>query len=126
MRARLQKYLPIFVIALLVQVLAPIGICWAAALAAADPLSGAEICHNSGFATDQPNDQNGQHSEHANGCSICCLAGAASSSIDMPTQAVLPTPYRELARVVWQEQTPDLSVYRVGSNGQARAPPLFS
>jgi hypothetical protein len=83
MRPRLQRYLPIFLIALLVQVLAPIGVYWAAALAASDPLSSAEICHSSGFATDQPTNQGGQHGEHGNGCSICCLA-SASTSIDIP------------------------------------------
>jgi hypothetical protein len=61
MRARLQKYLPIFLIALLVQILAPIGVCWAAAIAASDPLGTAEICHDSGSgAAGQQNEQSGR------------------------------------------------------------------
>jgi hypothetical protein len=125
MRPRLQKYLPIFLIALLVQVLAPIGASWAAAVAASDPLSSAKICQSSGVATDQPADQGGQHSEHGNGCSICCLA-SAGTSIDTPTQVALAAPYREPARVVWQYQTPDVSSCPAGSNAQARAPPFSS
>jgi hypothetical protein len=125
MRARLHKYLPIFLIALLVQVLAPIGASWAAAVAASDPLSAAEICHSIGFATDQPTDQGGQRSEHNGGCSICCL-GSASGSIDTPAPMAFAAPHRELARVAWHEQTPDHSAFRVGSNAQARAPPFSS
>ena len=125
MRARLQKYLPIFFIALLVQILAPIGACWAAAMAASDPLSAAEICHNSGLSADQPINQGGQHSEHGNGCSICRLA-SVTSSIDTPTLVALGAPYRELSRVAWQDQTPERSGFRVGSNAQARAPPFPS
>jgi len=125
MRRRLQKYLPIFFIALLVQVLAPIGACWAAAAAASDPWGAAEICHSSGFAADQPADQGGQHSEHGNGCALCCLAGA-SGSIDTPPLAMFAAPYRDVARFIWLHQTPDLSAFRVGSNAQARGPPFSS
>jgi hypothetical protein len=125
MRARLQKYLPIFLIALLVQVLAPISACWAAAAAASDPVGFAEICHNSGFATDQPTDQGGQHSEHGSGCALCCLA-SASGSIDTPPPVAVMAPHREPASVVWYDQTLDLSTFRVGANAQARAPPFSS
>ena len=38
MRARLQKFLPIVLLALAMQVLAPIAACWAAGQAVADPL----------------------------------------------------------------------------------------
>jgi hypothetical protein len=125
MRARLQKYLPIFFIALLVQVLAPIGVCWAAATAAANPLSAGEICHNSGIATDQPTDQGGQHSQHGSECSICCLV-SAGASLDTPKPAAFAAPYRELIRVAWLDQRPAQWVLRVGSNAQARAPPFSS
>ena len=126
MRRRLQRYLPIFLIALLVQVLAPIGVCWAAAAAASDPFGSAEICHSTGIATDQPTDQGGQHSEHAAACSLCCLASAAGASIDGPGQVAFAAPYRELVRVVWQDQTLDLPSCLVGLNAQARAPPFSS
>jgi hypothetical protein len=122
MRARLQRYLPIFLFALLVQVLAPIGASWAVAFAASDPLSAAEICHTTGSIVNQPIDQGGQQTGHRGGCSICCLASAASTSTDTPAAVILAIPYRVLSRVVWQDQTPDLSAFRVGSNAQARAP----
>jgi len=128
MRSRLLKYLPIFLLALLVQIFAPIGASWAAAVAASDPLSAAAICHSSGSAADQqPTDQGGRPNEHGSGCSICCLANtSASGFIGTPAPAAFAAPYRELTRVVWQGQTPDLSAFRVGSNAQARAPPFSS
>ena len=47
MRKRLKNFLPIVLIALLVQIFAPIGACWAASIAASDPLAGAVICGTS-------------------------------------------------------------------------------
>ena len=42
---RLKNFLPIVLIALVVQIFAPIGACWAASIAASDPLAAAVICH---------------------------------------------------------------------------------
>jgi hypothetical protein len=125
MRRRFQKYLPIVLIALMVQIFAPIGACWAAAMAASDPLATAEICHDSGTATGQTGDQSGEHRGHSGACAICCLA-SAGASIDTPTLAAIAQPYRETARVVWHEQAADLDIFRAGSNTQARAPPFSS
>lgn len=125
MRRRLQKYLPIVLIALMVQIFAPIGACWAAAIAASDPLATAEICHDSrtaGQASDQTT--GGEHRDHGGACAICCLA-SAGASIDTPTLAAVAHPHREIARVVWHEQAADLAIFRAGSNAQARAPPFL-
>ena len=46
MRARLQKFLPLVLLALAMQVLAPIAACLAAGQAVADPLSAGVICHS--------------------------------------------------------------------------------
>ena len=48
MRRRLRKFLPIVLVALVVQILAPIAACWAASIATSDPLLGAAICHDDG------------------------------------------------------------------------------
>jgi hypothetical protein len=125
MRRRFQKYLPIVMIALMVQIFAPIGACWAAAIAASDPLATAEICHDSGAAAGQTGDQTGDHREHGNTCAICCLV-SAGASIDTPTLAAVSHPYRATARVIWHHQTADVTAFRSGSNAQARAPPFSS
>jgi hypothetical protein len=125
MRQRFQKYLPIVLVALMVQIFAPIGACWAAAIAASDPLATATICHGGVPAADQQDNQTAPGSQHGSACAICCLASAAAS-IDTPKIDAFAVPYRETARVAWHAQTADFSGPRTGSNAQARAPPLAS
>jgi hypothetical protein len=120
MRRRSQKFLPIILIALVVQILAPIGATFAAAIAASDPLSTAPICHGGQEGLPSHGDQNGR--AHDGACSVCCVA-QAGASLDTPEAAsVVPT--RVAARVVWRDQAPDLLPARAGSHAQARAPPL--
>ena len=125
MRRRLQKFLPIVLIALMVQVFAPVAANWAAAMVASDPLGAAAICHDTAGTAGQPDDQSGQHREHGGACSICCLA-SASASVDTPKQVSLANPYRASAPVIWHDQAPDFSGARIGSNAKARAPPFPS
>jgi Protein of unknown function (DUF2946) len=123
MRRHLQKFLPIVLIALMVQVLAPIGACWAAAIAASDPLGLAAICHDSAAASGQQGDQGGEHRSHDGACAICCVLHAGASA-DTPRLPTLAAPSRQAERMVWRDEALGLSVFRTGSNTQARAPPL--
>jgi hypothetical protein len=123
MRRRLQKFLPVVLLALVVQVLAPIAATWAAALDAPDPLQVAPICH-SGAAT-SPHDgipDNAPASQHA-ACGICCLV-KAGAALDAPKVIAVTSPYRPAVSVVWQERVAEPARSLVGSNAQARAPPL--
>jgi hypothetical protein len=122
MRRRLEKYLPIVLIALMVQILAPIGACWAAAIAASDPLKAAEICHTDGGSGSADNDQSGQHRAHDGICAICCVMHA-SAALDTPQISAVVVPHLESSAVSWREQAPGPSGSRTGSNAQARAPP---
>jgi hypothetical protein len=125
MRRRLRKFLPIVLVALTVQIFAPIAACWAASIAASDPLSAAPIC-SGGMAADTAGHagESGNHRAHDGACSICCVAHA-SASADTPQTAVL-APYRHPERVVWLERAPDRFDCRTGSHAQARAPPLLT
>jgi hypothetical protein len=123
MRRRLTKFLPIVLIALAVQILAPIGACWAAAVAVSDPLLAGEICHSDPASIAGQTDQSGEHGGHDGACSICCAA-QADASFDAPQAITLSTPYRDVAPVVWRDHSLALSNSRAGSNTQARAPPL--
>ena len=123
MRRRLEKFLPIVLIALMVQILAPIGACWAAAVAASDPLA-AEICHTDLGQGSGAGDQSGQHRAHDGACAICCVMHAGTA-LDTPRNApAIAAPYRAAALIVWRDPATDLLRTRVGSNAQARAPPL--
>jgi hypothetical protein len=121
MRARLQRFLPIVLLALAMQVLAPIAACWAAGAALADPLQGAAICHDAGPAGTGADDRSGAPLAHGGSCSLCCLA-QASASLDAPV-AVFALPLRFAAPVVWDAAAVSVAVSHGGSNTKARAPP---
>jgi hypothetical protein len=126
MRRRLRNFLPVVLIALAVQILAPIGACWAASIAASDPLHAAAICHDAAATPDQTNnqpDQTGQPRAH-DGCSVCS-ATHAGAPVETPQTAVAAL-YRQPEHVVWFNLTPDLFGSRTGSQTQARAPPFIS
>jgi len=122
MRRQLQKFLPIVLIALAVQILAPIAACWAAAAAASDPLQATEICHGFANSTSGQTDQDGIPA-HDGACAICCIA-QANASVDPPQQTAFAVPFRQTTSVAWTFAAPELSPSRSGSNTRARAPPL--
>jgi hypothetical protein len=122
MRRRLRKFLPIVLIAVLVQIFAPIGATWAASIAASDPLHAAAICHGDAASVPNPSDQSGQPRAH-DCCSVCNVVHTGGP-IAAP-QATVATPWRH-ARVAWLDTAPDLFSSRAGSHAQARAPPSIS
>lgn len=121
MRARLQKFLPVVLLALVMQVLAPIATCWAAGRAVADPLGAGVICHS---VSEQggPADHSGSPAAHAGACGLCCLA-QANASFDSPPHATHSVPLRQAERVVWRDATANVITSHGGSNARARAPP---
>lgn len=121
MRRRLQKFLPVILTALMVQILAPVAACWAAFVAASDPLSTVEICHGSPASVPGSSDQGGGGS-HDGACFICC-ALHAGASVDPPRVATFVSPHSEVGRVVWGHPVLRFLTARTGSNSQARAPP---
>lgn len=124
MRARLQKFLPVVLLALVMQVLAPIAACWAAGQAVADPLGAGVICHS---VSEQgiPDEQNGSPAAHSGACALCCLA-QANASFDSPPHATLSVPFRHAERVVWHDAVASAVAAHKGSSAQARGPPHFS
>jgi hypothetical protein len=121
MRRRLRNFLPVILIALAVQILAPIGACWTASIAASDPLRAAAICHDGAGTQDQTGDQTGQPRAHDGCCSVCSVAHTCGPA-NTPQASVVP-PYEHPERVLWPDRTPDLFGSRTGSHAQARAPP---
>jgi hypothetical protein len=124
MRRRLRKFLPIVLMALTVQIFAPIAACWAASIAASDPLQVAAICHDNAASTSGPTDQTGQPRAHDGCCSFCSVAHTGAP-VGTPQLAVA-TPYRRPVAVVWLDRAPDLVGSRTGSQAQARAPPSLT
>jgi hypothetical protein len=124
MRRRLKNFLPIVLIALVVQIFAPIGACWAASIAASDPLAAAVICHGNAASTSGQSDQTG-HRAHDGCCSVCSVL-STGAPVDVPQTAGIISVDRLHARVAWIELTPDRFGARAGSHAQARAPPTIS
>jgi len=102
---RLKNFLPIVLIALAVQIFAPIGACWAATIAASDPLAGAVICHGNGASGAGQADQTG-HRAHDGCCSVCSVL-QTGAPVDVPQIAAAIALERDHARVVWIEFAPD-------------------
>lgn len=120
---RLRRYFPIFMIALMVQILAPIGASWAFAAAVSDPLAAAEICLSH---SPESGDEGGQQQSHDASCLICCAFNTGAASFSTPEPAAWAAPYRPVSDIVWRDSAPQLADSRIGSNANARAPPSIS
>jgi Protein of unknown function (DUF2946) len=126
MRRRLKNFLPIVLIALAVQIVAPIAACWAAGIAASDPLSAAVICHGKGgAAAASQDDQTGAQGAQRGCCALCGVLHTGAP-VDPPQTAILFTFERQVTSVVWHELALDPAASRAGSPEQARAPPALS
>jgi len=100
---RLKNFLPIVLIALAVQIFAPIGACWAATIAASDPLAGAVICHGGGDPGAGQADQTNHRAHGADRSDNCHgLLVKASRPLNLQPALVLLTagqrPPREIDR----------------------------
>ena len=120
----LKNFLPIVLIALMVQIFAPIGACWAASIAASDPLAGAVICHGNAPPGAGQTDQT-SHRAHDGCCSVCSVL-QTGAPVDVPLAVASIAVDRDPAHVVWTEFTPERFASRAGSLAQARAPPSIS
>ena len=120
----LKNFLPIVLIALMVQIFAPIGACWAASIAASDPLAGAVICHGNAPPGAGQTDQT-SHRAHDGCCSVCSVL-QTGAPVDVPLAVASIAVDRDPAHVVWTEFTPERFASRAGSHAQARAPPSIS
>ncbi|QOZ34065.1 DUF2946 family protein [Bradyrhizobium sp. CCBAU 53421] len=124
MRRRLKRFLPLVLVALLVQIFAPVGACWAASLAASDPLAGAVMCHGGAAQATDQDDKTG-HRAHE-GCCAACSVLQTGAPIAAPKIAAAIAIDRVTSEVAWQDFAPRLFGPRAASEAQARAPPFLS
>lgn len=125
MYRRLKNFLPIVLFTLAVQIFAPIGACWATAIAASDPLARAVICHGNTADGSSQSDQSGPHQAH-NGCCSVCSVLHTGAPLDTPQTALIVNVDRARTAIVWQEFPAGLVGSSSGSPPPARAPPLAS
>jgi hypothetical protein len=119
MPRRLKEFFPIVVLALVMQILAPVAACWAAAISVADPLQLAGICHSD--ATTGSGDQDRGQYAHDGLCAMC--VSHAGTAVDAPRPVTCVELVREFRPILWTDAKLTHGPSRAGSNTQARAPP---
>ena len=122
MQRRLGKFFPIVLIAMLVQIFAPISAAWAFGVAASDPLHLAGICSGASAAADSGTPDKPQ--AHNSCCTLCCVAQNATPTGD--AHAAFTKLERNAGVVVWLELIPVSRPSAAASNAQARGPPSLS
>jgi hypothetical protein len=126
MRRRLEVFIPIVLLSIMVQLMAPIAAFRVVAYAATDPLYMASIC--SGMASSPEVSQTApaktQHSG-ANCCAFCAAGHGGAAAVD-PPPLVFVTLQRQYQLVSWLKAADPLPAARVRSNTQARAPPQLT
>jgi hypothetical protein len=126
MRRRLEIFIPIVVLSVLVQLIAPIAAFRVVASAVSDPLHMASIC--SGMASSEDASQTAPaktQRDGANCCGFCGVGHGGAVAVDPPPLAFV-TLQRQYQLVSWLEATDPMPAVRIGSNAQARAPPSIS
>ena len=124
MRLHLRWHFPIALMALLVQLLTPIGLIQQAAAFATDPLQLGAICSEHANLADQhPTPAGAPQTERS--CCIFCF-GAGSAPILPDASRIFVTVQVEHQRIVWLADRTARRTAAVASNAQARAPPAFS
>jgi hypothetical protein len=123
MRRRLELLIPIVLLAIAVQLFAPIAAFRAFADAVNDPLYMASICSDMGAAADDAQSAPAKTQHHNGDCCAFCAGGHGGGTALQPPP-VFVTLQRQYQRLAWLEAAEAMPTARVGSNAQARAPPL--
>jgi hypothetical protein len=124
MRRRLEAFIPIVLLAVLVQLIAPIAAFRAVASAVSDPLYMTSICSEMAPSRDAQSAPSAPHN-HGDCCAFCGAGHGGSVAVD-PPPLIFVSLQRQYQRVSWLQAADPMPTVRVGSNAQARAPPSIS
>jgi hypothetical protein len=125
MRRRLEAFIPIVVLVVLVQLMAPIAAFRVVAYATTDPLYLASLCSEMTSASDTSADPAKTQHNHGDCCAFCVGSHGGVVAVDPPPQ-IFVSLQRRHQQISWLEAAEAMPVFRVGSNSQARAPPPFT
>jgi hypothetical protein len=125
MRRRVGNFLPIVMLAVMVQLLAPIGATMFAAAVYGDPLGLTPICSSQSDHADGSGHSSGQPASHSTCCPLCVLAHAGSTAL-APVEPPFAALQVSWQRVVWLADRPVPRERGGASHAQARAPPIQS
>jgi Protein of unknown function (DUF2946) len=122
---RLEAFIPIVLLAMVVQLMAPIAAFRVVAFAVSDPVYMDSICSEMSSAPDAATAPGQTQHSHAGCCAFCAVGHGGAVAVN-PPPLVFVTLQREYQRVSWLQAADPMPSVRVGSNAQARAPPSFS
>jgi hypothetical protein len=122
MRRRLEIFVPIVLLAVLVQLFAPIAAFRVVAYAVIDPVSMASICSEMGPSADAQTAPTKTQHDHGGCCAFCAAGHGGAVAVD-PPPLIFVTLQRHYQLISWLEAADPMPAGRVGSNAQARAPP---
>ena len=125
MRRRLEAFVPIVLLAVLVQLMAPIAAFRAVAYATSDPLYMASICTDMASVSDAQSAPNETQHSHGDCCAFCGAGHAVAVALDAPP-LIFVTLQRQFQWISWLEDADPMPAVRIGSNAQARAPPQLT
>ncbi|QHO79277.1 hypothetical protein ACH79_34960 [Bradyrhizobium sp. CCBAU 051011] len=124
MRRRLEVFIPIVLLSIMVQLLAPIGAFRAVAHAVSDPLYMATICSGMASSQDASKTNSATPQHGANCCGFCSVSHGGAVAID-PPPLIFVVLQRQYQLITWLEATDHMPPVRVSSHAQARAPPAI-
>lgn len=120
MRRWLGTFIPLVMLAVLAQLMAPVGASRAVARAMFDPLARVQICSEISSSSRDPSVP--ATPPHVDCCSFCAIGHGGSVAQDAP---VIPVDaLRRYRNIAWHPLQEVSSATRAGSNFQARAPPV--
>lgn len=126
MQRRLEALIPIVLLAVMVQLIAPIAAFRVAANAVSGQLYMTAICSGMGPSQDDLQTAPGRTEHRSGSCCAFCAAGHGGAVALNPPALVFVILQRQYQLVSWLEPAEPMSTLRVGSNAQARAPPTIS
>jgi hypothetical protein len=126
MRRRLEALIPIVLLAVMVQLIAPIAAFRVVANAVSDPLHMATICSEMASAQDGLQAAPAGTEHRSGSCCAFCAAGHGGAAALHPPALTFVILQRQYQLVSWLEAAEPMPALRVGSNAQARAPPTIS
>jgi hypothetical protein len=119
---RLELFIPIVLLAVLVQLMAPIAAFRVVAYATTDPLYMASICADMASSSDSQTAPAQTQRSHGRCCAFCGAGFGGTFAVD-PPPLIFVSLQRQYQLISWLEAVDLLPAVRVGSNAQARAPP---
>ena len=122
MRRLLEVFVPIVLLSIMVQFLAPIGAFRAVAYAVSDPLYLATICSGMASSQDASETSTAKPQHGANCCGFCGVSHGGVVAVD-PPPLIFVVLQRQYRLVAWLEATDHMPPLCTGSHAQARAPP---